>query len=101
MTTQAVTDIKELVGESELGVCECTFNTCPERHPLRHKCGGSPRWMARVHAQGADGVHADVVVKMCDACLTATKAFTSARLHRRVCQCGIPVSKWVGPVMPL
>ncbi len=101
MTTQAVADIKELVGEREAGFCECDHNTCTGRHALRCECGRSPRWMARIHAVDAQGAHNDRVLKMCDACLTAVRAFTDQRIWRGDCQCGIPISKWVGPVMPL
>lgn len=101
MTTQAVTDIKELVGERELGACECRFNSCPGRHAVKEECGSPPQWMARVHAVDDEGAHIDAVVKMCDVCLAAIRAFTDRQLWQGVCGCGIPVSKWLGPVMPL
>lgn len=85
MTTQAITDIKELVGERELGSCECDHNTCPDRHALRHECGRSPKWMARVHAVDGQGAHNDRALKMCDACLAAVRAFTDRQLWRGAC----------------
>lgn len=99
--TQAITDIKELVGEREAEVCECTLSTCPDRHATRRVCGRSPQWMARVHAIVEGGEHQDRVLKMCDACLSAARAHMNKRIQGMNCGCGTFIRNWVGPVMPL
>ncbi|SIC68317.1 Uncharacterised protein [Mycobacteroides abscessus subsp. abscessus] len=95
MTAQAITDIKELVGEMPARGCEWP----------RHACDSQAHWIARCHCMRG-WVCVSLVLELCDrhkdeALSIATEAVT----ERRFCySCGVAAlssSDVVGPVMPL
>jgi len=101
MTTQAVTDIKELVGEMPARGCECDLNTCQHGE----SCSRTAAWVARMHVKKASGAHTSQVIAICDECLAAVRQ-RLARIssYGLTCSCGIPASSvgdLLGPVMPL
>ncbi|SLG71357.1 Uncharacterised protein [Mycobacteroides abscessus subsp. abscessus] len=103
MTTQAITDIKELVGDMPARACECELDTCPSRHAYDETCCGESKWVARLHGVSrSTGEHGEIVLSLCEACLTTLRAYVAGALvFKTHCSCGMPIDKWIGPVMPL
>lgn len=71
MTTQAITDITELVGEMPARGCECTNSACCGSAG----CDRAAIWMIRRHVQlRSNGKCWDVVRAVCTECLNTYKA---------------------------
>lgn len=100
MTTQAVTDIKELVGEMPARGCECMLNCCGSRHGVGERCGSDAKFVARVHVFNPLRRCSDDVGAVCIECLDSIRAWVSSKDSNCPC-CGLNAAQWVGPVMPL
>lgn len=101
MTTQAVTDIKELVGEMPARGCECELNTCGSLHRVDESCSGAAKWVVRIHTMCTlTGRHVDEVLALCEGCFSAIRGYVHKGGSHR-CSCGMRASDWIGPVMPL
>ncbi|ORA92134.1 hypothetical protein BST32_01820 [Mycobacteroides abscessus subsp. massiliense] len=95
MTTQAVTDIKELVGEMPARGCECRIHGC-NGTTHEHGCDRQAAWIVRIH--GADMFeHGNFVMDLCDECLGVMKNI-KASLGPTCRFCG---ESWSMLVMPL
>lgn len=93
MTTQAITDIKELVGEMPARGCEYLEDGSPQ-------CDSSARWAMRVHF--IDGPECRITVQnLCDQhkCELVDLAARYAGVPCR--SCGVAADALFGPVMPL
>lgn len=94
MTTQAITDIKELVGEMPARGCECGIVGCNgERH--QNGCGRRAVWAVRVHGKNRSK-HGEFVIALCDECLQRAKEIKTFVGNCRTCG-----ESWPLLVMPL
>ncbi|QSM03892.1 hypothetical protein PROPHIGD91-2_37 [Mycobacterium phage prophiGD91-2] len=96
--TQAITDIKELVGEMPARGCECSCQTC-------HRSGGCDQ-DAQVAVHIHDHEHNQHNVLLCARCLRGSEqwALIAIALGCGYCVCGkklAQISDMLGPVIPL
>ncbi|MBE5405714.1 Uncharacterised protein [Mycobacteroides abscessus subsp. massiliense] len=95
MTTQAVTDIKELVGEMPARGCECRIHGCNGRQHAMNACDHQAAWSALVHGMDHTG-HGDFELNLCDRCLDTAASIADFTGECRVCGNGYALR-----VMPL
>lgn len=96
MTTQAITDIKELVGEMPARGCEWQQF---EGEPL---CGSAAQWAIRVHFLVRSRMTCEVAVQnFCDEHKRALMAIPKMHKGTPCFNCGVSADALFGPVMPL
>lgn len=84
MTTQAITDIKELVGEMPARGCQCRIAGCNGEKHVRGRCDHQAKWAALVH--GADNTkHGNFELDLCDRCLATARNIWEFKVCCRVC----------------
>lgn len=91
---QAVTDIKELVGEMPARGCECRIAGC-DGTTHQHGCEHEAAWAVRVHGT-AGTEHGYFVLDLCDECLGAAQRIKASLGACLVCGINGPLL-----VMPL
>jgi hypothetical protein len=91
---QAVTDIKELVGEMPVRGCQCGIRGC-NRVKHHHGCTSQAVWAVKVHGKNSFK-HGDFVMALCDQCLQTAKAIKAT-----IGNCGTCGAAWSMGVMPL
>ncbi|SHU21483.1 Uncharacterised protein [Mycobacteroides abscessus subsp. abscessus] len=84
MTTQAITDIKELVGEMPARGCQCRIAGCNGRQHGENACDHQAVWAALVHGVDYTG-HGDFELDLCDRCLKVAKGIASFSGECGVC----------------
>lgn len=92
--TQAVTDIKELVGEMPARGCQCRIAGCSGT-THQDGCDREAAWVVRVHGTDHTG-HGNFVLDLCDECLRTTQQIKSGLGNCRCCG-----ESWSILVMPL
>ncbi len=98
MTTQAITDIKELVGEMPARGCEFP------RDGKSDNCGRKAVWIARVHDGRKVPDCVWLEIHLCGACLTEAQRNSRLWIGSTCLGCALnvkTVGDILGPVMPL
>lgn len=98
MTTPAVTDIKELVGEMPARGCE--LGTLFSERTACSPCNQQAQWIARIHTNPCGRA----AVSSCDTCLSKALGIAEKWIGYRCDTCALVVNSvadLLGPVMPL
>lgn len=82
--TQAITDIKELVGEMPARGCQCRIAGCNSGQHSENACDHQAVWVALVHGADYTG-HGDFELDLCDRCLKIAKSIASFTGECTVC----------------